>query len=41
MTFGDLADEMESVRLYHRCREAGVNFFDTVNTYSGGREEVG
>jgi len=25
--------------MFQRCREVGINFFDTANTYSGGRAE--
>lgn len=40
MTFGDAADEAESARLFHRCREVGINFFDSANGYAGGRSET-
>ncbi|HEX6244327.1 MAG TPA: aldo/keto reductase, partial [Polyangiales bacterium] len=39
MSFGHEADEAESARLYARCREAGVNLFDTADVYSRGRSE--
>ncbi len=39
MTLGDSADEAESARMFKRCREAGINFFDTANGYAGGRSE--
>ncbi|MFB3891409.1 MAG: aldo/keto reductase [Phycisphaerae bacterium] len=39
MSFGDAADEKESARMFARCREAGVNFFDCANVYSQGRAE--
>ena len=39
MSFGDIADEAESARMFKRCREAGINFFDCANTYAGGRSE--
>lgn len=39
MTFGDIADETESAKMFHRCREAGINFFDCANVYAGGRSE--
>ncbi|MDR3561621.1 MAG: aldo/keto reductase [Negativicutes bacterium] len=39
MTFGSEADETEATRMFHRCREAGVNFFDCSNNYSQGRAE--
>ncbi len=42
MTFGTETwgvDEAESRRVYDRFREAGGNFIDTANVYSGGRSE--
>ena len=39
MTFGSEADESEAARMFAKCREAGVNFFDCSNNYSGGRAE--
>ena len=39
MSFGDIADEAESARMFNRCREVGINFFDCANTYAGGRSE--
>jgi aryl-alcohol dehydrogenase-like predicted oxidoreductase len=39
MSFGGNADEETSKAMYKRCREAGVNFFDTADVYSGGRSE--
>jgi aryl-alcohol dehydrogenase-like predicted oxidoreductase len=39
MTFGEAADEEESGRIFNRCLDAGVNFFDTANGYAGGRSE--
>jgi len=39
MTFGSEADEVESTRMFHRCREAGIYFFDCSNNYSDGRAE--
>jgi aryl-alcohol dehydrogenase-like predicted oxidoreductase len=39
MGFGDKADEKASAAMFHRCREAGINFFDTADRYSGGRSE--
>ncbi len=39
MSFGDIADEAMSARMFHRCREFGINFFDCANTYAGGRSE--
>jgi len=39
MSFGGDADEEMSAKMFHRCRDAGINFFDTANIYSGGRSE--
>jgi aryl-alcohol dehydrogenase-like predicted oxidoreductase len=39
MTFGNGADEKTSAALFHRCREAGINFFDCANVYAKGRSE--
>jgi aryl-alcohol dehydrogenase-like predicted oxidoreductase len=39
MSFGNEADEEESTRLYARCRDVGINAFDTANTYAQGRSE--
>jgi len=39
MTFGHEADEVASGAIYARCREAGVNFFDTANVYVNGKSE--
>jgi aryl-alcohol dehydrogenase-like predicted oxidoreductase len=39
MSFGGIADEEASMAMYKRCREAGINFFDTANVYSAGRSE--
>jgi aryl-alcohol dehydrogenase-like predicted oxidoreductase len=39
MTFGGDADERASAALFARCREAGVNFFDTADAYTSGRSE--
>ena len=39
MTFGREADPQASAAIYHRCREAGVNFFDCANGYAGGDSE--
>jgi aryl-alcohol dehydrogenase-like predicted oxidoreductase len=39
MSFGGDADEAASGAMYRRCREAGVNFFDTANVYNAGRTE--
>jgi aryl-alcohol dehydrogenase-like predicted oxidoreductase len=39
MSFGGDADESTSGAMFHRCREAGINFFDCANVYQGGRSE--
>lgn len=39
MSFGGNADEETSKAMYKRCREAGINFFDTADVYNGGRSE--
>ena len=40
MTFGHGADESESARMVHLAWDAGVNFFDTANSYGDGESEV-
>lgn len=39
MSFGGNADEETSKAMFRRCREVGINFFDTANVYSQGRSE--
>jgi aryl-alcohol dehydrogenase-like predicted oxidoreductase len=39
MSFGGNADEATSIAMFNRCREAGINFFDTANVYNGGQAE--
>lgn len=39
MSFGGDADEAESGRMYAACRDAGIDFFDCANVYSGGAAE--
>ena len=39
MTFGGVTDEPEAQRIFDRCLERGVNFFDTANGYTGGQSE--
>ena len=41
MTFGKDADEEMSTNIFNRCREAGVNTFDTANIYGGNRDGRG
>lgn len=40
MTFGHGADGAESERMVHLAWDAGVNFFDTANSYGEGESEV-
>ncbi len=41
MSFGGDADEKTSERMFKRCRDAGINFFDCANVYQkGGAEEI-
>ncbi|HYF49733.1 MAG TPA: aldo/keto reductase [Planctomycetota bacterium] len=39
MTFGNEANEADSIAMINRAVEAGVNFLDTANVYSRGRSE--
>jgi aryl-alcohol dehydrogenase-like predicted oxidoreductase len=39
MSFGSTSDESTSAAVYARCRQHGINFFDTANGYSGGDAE--
>ena len=39
MSFGGDADEATSAVMFHRCRDVGINFFDTANVYNNGRSE--
>jgi len=39
MSFGGDADAETSAAMFRRCRDAGINFFDTANVYSQGRSE--
>ena len=39
MTFGGQTDEQTSVRMVERSLDAGINFFDTANVYTGGTSE--
>ena len=39
MSFGGDADETTSAAMFHRCRDVGINFFDTANVYNNGRSE--
>ena len=37
MTFGREADEPTAAKMFARCRERGINFFDSANIYAEGR----
>jgi aryl-alcohol dehydrogenase-like predicted oxidoreductase len=39
MLFGKETSEEASGKMFHRCREAGVNLFDTADAYNQGRSE--
>ena len=39
MSFGAEADEAMSAAMFHRCRDIGINFFDTADVYGKGRSE--
>lgn len=39
MQFGGTADEAQSQAMYQACRDVGVTFFDTANTYTSGASE--
>ena len=39
MSFGGDADEAESKRMFHRCRDAGINCFDCADVYQDGTSE--
>lgn len=39
MSFGGPANEEESRAMFRRCREAGINFFDSANVYNRGLSE--
>jgi aryl-alcohol dehydrogenase-like predicted oxidoreductase len=39
MGFGGDSDEAGSAAIYGRCRDAGINLFDTADVYQGGRSE--
>lgn len=40
MSFGSEADEATSAEMFARCRDAGINFFDTANVYGAGASET-
>jgi aryl-alcohol dehydrogenase-like predicted oxidoreductase len=39
MSFGGDADEETSAAMFHHCREAGINFFDSADVYQAGKAE--
>jgi len=39
MSFGGDADEEMAEKMFNRCRDAGINFFDCANVYQDGRAE--
>jgi aryl-alcohol dehydrogenase-like predicted oxidoreductase len=39
MSFGEAADEEASAAMFRRCRDLGINFFDSAINYAGGRSE--
>ena len=40
MPFGTQADENDCRRMFDYCMERGINFFDTANSYNGGKAET-
>jgi len=38
-SFGGEADEETAAAMFYRCRDAGINFFDTANVYANSRAE--
>ena len=40
MTFGHGTDEPEAIRIVEQAIDAGVNFFDTANSYAAGQSEI-
>ncbi len=40
MTFGGVTDESEAQKIFDRCIDKGVNFFDSANVYTGGQSET-
>ena len=39
MSFGGASDMTTSRKVYNKCRDAGINFFDCANVYMGGESE--
>jgi 1-deoxyxylulose-5-phosphate synthase len=40
MTFGGQTNEPAAIRMVERCLDAGINFFDTANSYNNGVSEM-
>ncbi len=40
MTFGGQVEEADAIRMVHRALDAGVNFVDTADMYTGGASEI-
>ena len=40
MTFGGQVSEEDSIRMVDCCFDAGINFFDTANSYNNGLSET-
>ena len=40
MTFGNEADKAAAKAIFNRCRDVGINFFDSANVYSDGKSEA-
>jgi aryl-alcohol dehydrogenase-like predicted oxidoreductase len=40
MTFGDQVEEADAIKMVHRAMDAGVNFIDTADIYTGGASET-
>ena len=39
MSFGDTLDEEGAKKIFHRCRDLGINHYDCADVYAGGRAE--
>lgn len=39
MSFGGVSNMATSKKVYNKCRDAGINFFDCANVYMGGESE--
>ena len=39
MSFGNQADKSESQKMFNKCRDLGINFFDCADVYSAGEAE--